>query len=800
MPERTEIFPFKRRLSFDGLVDFWRGLASNESSTKARFAGRLIEQVEEIEELRGPVEDLSILERHSDLLSELLSAAFPYARWEDWVMGAILPFKLETIYATPSYRRLGLDRPESWFDNMMAMGSRLTPEEMDHGKSMNAYHVILKKFYGADAGFIFPMVYQYQEEESKLEQFYKIHIDTRFVECVVKGDLPELDAETLETLMNHPMDLDLWKSHLPPELFSFQGFAIVTLVDVTTNEVHSLLKNTLLQKSALTSVETIEVIETHLRSLIRVPDLRIGIIGITSDSFEAMPKAKTVGRSLLMADGELPQCPSKDKSVYAEIFKVHEPVVVSNLESCEYCTGFEHKLREQNFRSLIVAPLMHNGRIIGLLELASEVANELTSFHRVQLMEVFSLFSSAMKRSLDEYEDRLAAIVKRQFTSIHPAVEWRFRQAAEKYLIAEQNNSPIEFEPIVFNDVYPLYGLSDIRNSSVSRNEAIQDDLLEQLGLALNVIVEASSQRPMPALDELGFRIGSFAGSLESGLTSDTEVNAIQFLKNDVEPLFHKLASFGPKVQEKIEAYKDKIDPQLGVLYNRRRDYETSVTMINDTIASFLDRQDAHAQRMFPHFFEKYKTDGVDYNIYVGDAIANGMEFDLLYLRNMRLWQLITMCGIVWELEAIAEYLPAPLSVAHLVLVQDVPISVRFRQDEKKFDVDGAYNARYEIVKKRIDKAEEKHSGVRITQPGHLSIVYSQAGEGREYRRYLEYLQAAGYVEAEPEELELEDLQGVNGLRALRVKVGPQAPDMEVRARPEVVLSQFPHPEKIRES
>ena len=46
-----------------------------------------------------------------------------------------------------------------------------------------------------------------------------------------------------------------------------------------------------------------------------------------------------------------------------------------------------------------------------------------------------------------------------------------------------------------------------------------------------------------------------------------------------------------------------------------------------------------------------------------------------------------------------------PLEVAHLILVQHMPMAIRFRFDEKRFDIDGAYNMRYEIVKKRIDKA-----------------------------------------------------------------------------------------------
>jgi hypothetical protein len=45
--------------------------------------------------------------------------------------------------------------------------------------------------------------------------------------------------------------------------------------------------------------------------------------------------------------------------------------------------------------------------------------------------------------------------------------------------------------------------------------------------------------------------------------------------------------------------------------------------------------------------------------------------------------------------------------------------------DEKRFDVDGAYNSRYEVIKKRIDKAYIKNTTERITQPGKICIVYS---------------------------------------------------------------------------
>jgi hypothetical protein len=158
--------------------------------------------------------------------------------------------------------------------------------------------------------------------------------------------------------------------------------------------------------------------------------------------------------------------------------------------------------------------------------------------------------------------------------------------------------------------------------------------------------------------------------------------------------------------------------------------------------------------------------------MYVGASLLeDGAAYDPLYLKNLRLWQLMVSCGIALRAEQIRERLPVPLETTHLVLVQHAPLAIRFRFDEKRFDVDGAYDIRYEIVKKRIDKALIKGTAERVTQPGRIAIIYSQPTEAVEYRAYIEYLQSLGYLARGIEELELEELQGVYGLRALRVTV-----------------------------
>jgi hypothetical protein len=179
---------------------------------------------------------------------------------------------------------------------------------------------------------------------------------------------------------------------------------------------------------------------------------------------------------------------------------------------------------------------------------------------------------------------------------------------------------------------------------------------------------------------------------------------------------------------------------------------------------------------MFPHYFEKQKTDGVDYQIYVGPSLLEDGRFDPFCLKNLRLWQLMLTCGIAVRAHQLRNRLPVPLETTHLILVQHTPRSIRFRFDEKRFDVDGAYDMRYEIVKKSIDKAVVEGTSDRVTQPGKIAIIYSQSPEGREYRGYIEYLQNLGYLTSEVEELDLGELQGVQGLRALRVAVALENP------------------------
>jgi hypothetical protein len=385
---------------------------------------------------------------------------------------------------------------------------------------------------------------------------------------------------------------------------------------------------------------------------------------------------------------------------------------------------------------------------------------------------VLPLFSVAVKRSMDELHSRVESFIKEQFTAIHPVVEWRFRKAVMATMDrGEAERGAAEMEPIVFRDVHPLYAVSDIRGSSTHRAWAIQADLLTQLGLAREVLRAAHEARPLPILDQLTHRIDGHVAEIEVTLRSGDELGVMSFLKGDVEPLFDHLQTFGSSVRERVDAYRQAVDPGIGLVYARRKEFDESVTMINEAVSSYIDLEEQAAQGMFPHYFEKQKTDGVDYTIYLGGALREDNGFDPLYLKNLRLWQLMVACGVALRVERLKTRLPVTLDITNLILIQHAPLSIRFRFDEKRFDVDGAYNVRYEIIKKRIDKAIIRGTTERLTQPGKIALVYSHATEAAEWREYIEYLQRLGYLTRDVEELELDELQGAQGLRALRVTV-----------------------------
>jgi hypothetical protein len=193
--------------------------------------------------------------------------------------------------------------------------------------------------------------------------------------------------------------------------------------------------------------------------------------------------------------------------------------------------------------------------------------------------------------------------------------------------------------------------------------------------------------------------------------------------------------------------------------------------VINEKINQYLVNNLNELQKVFPRYFEKFRTDGVEYDIYLGQSIAPYKTFTPEIVKHMRLWQLKSMAEIGKITRNLRSQLSKPLQTTQLIFVHSSPITIAFRNDEKRFDVEGAYSVRYEMVKKRIDKVLIKDTDERLTQPEKIALIYFSQQEEDEYLEYIRQLQLERYLTHDVELLDLEDLEGVRGLKAIRVGI-----------------------------
>ena len=763
-------FPFQTVLSLEPLLADWQARETESNAGIARLARMIGEQVAESPWAQHTITDLDQLESAEgcDLLGTLMLAAFPPASFDTDIAGAIPPFQRRSFYHTPRFAEVLLNKDQS-----IKQPLNIDVPTMDVYLERAAYLHVLREVYQVELPLSLNIIFTVPDYSIGLYRHYGVNFNSNFVRVRVVGERPELNAEQIERLTHQRHRREVWHELLPPEHFVLEGFNILQLTDVTETEILSELKYDLLERDVLQASDRLEQIQEKLRVLFARPTLQLGIAAYDEKKQAFVDFGRKINHSFLTKQMLSQSLTSGFNQLYARLLHERKPLVLPDVA---HAANLPDELRQQilslGIRSAILALLPYGNDTVGLLELGSSEVDDLDEFNMELVSQFVPLFAVAVKRNAEDMQTRIQAVIKEKFTAIHPTMEWRFTDAARNLLSKQdEGNRNAEIEAIVFQDVYPLHGSSDIRSSSIARNEAIQGDLIEHLTLANKVLKKASDYQALPILDELKFYISKHLRRLRQGVISGDEVSIYESLKTEVEPLFEYLAQNTPELRPVITTYWDNIDPGLGILYKRRQAFEQSVTLINDTISDYLDEEEDKAQRMFPHYYQRLRTDGVEHNIYVGASLVENKPFDLVFLKNLRLWQLLAMVEVTRRTAALKPTLPVPLDTTQLILIHSQSLSIRFRQDERQFDVDGAYNIRYEIIKKRIDKATVENTGERLTQPGYLALIYAQAREAVEYLEYIDYLQDRGMLEPGVEELQLEELQGVKGLLALRVKV-----------------------------
>jgi hypothetical protein len=759
--------PFVSKLSFVPLIRMIEEkIQSSDQPAAKAIAQTILEQLHKTPLFLDTIDDEEVAKTYPEVIDLLMMMVVPPAARQSQMIKVSAPFAMSPIFCTPNLKSMMEAKKANYVFNQSL-------DIIYCAMVVNACSLILNKYYGQHLNVETPIGISIQPTGEQLEKYYKVSMDAQFVDIKQIKPLKPLKQDDINQMLSNIYDIDLWLQNIPPENFEFQGLVVGNLIDITEENALSQLKFALLEKDAVVEQSKVNHLQSLLRTYFNQADLKLGITAIDFPVENAVAHKYKIRFDFLSEEQANLITPENSNSIYEKACRFKEVLLIEDLEAISSKTPIEEGLLEMGIRSIIVAPLFNKDKqVIGLLEIGAPKPYQLHSFVELKFKEITGLFSMAVERSREEIDNRIEAIIREQYTAVHPSVEWKFIQTSYN-LLEKRDKDPknAQIDPIIFNNVYPLYAQADIVSSSEKRNQSIQADLVDNLQKVAIILEKGIAEYSFPLLNQMLMLVKRNMDNLLTDFNSNDESRIVEWIHTEIHPLLKDLRRKFPELTTLILNYFNYLDEDLGVVYRKRKAYEESVAMINNTISMYIDEQERLSQQILPHYFEKYKTDGVEYDMYVGQSLLNKHKFDMLHLKNLRLWQFKDMCEVTRIVEGMQTRLPVPLTTAQLIFAYTSPLSIRFMVDEKKFDVDGAYNVRYEILKKRIDKALIDGTNERLTQAGKVAIVYLQEKDKLEYLSYADFLQHEGYITDEIEDVKLSKLQGVHGLRALRFTV-----------------------------
>lgn len=759
-------YPFFISVSFDKVLKrYQKRLETEQNPITQTYIKSLLAFAQDHPELINGIAPEQ-LDHYKASTSVLLDDIFPNMLSENEIKAAAVPFEKKVFHKSTRLQSI-----------LKAAGKDYDFLPRDYNPDYNYLYacvLILNNYYGYKLDFFRPIYYDIPDKNGVIKT-YRLFINADFVEIKPTSKAIELDDAKVDELISNPHHIELWKQYFPEGSWEFRGFTLLNFTDITIDEQISDLKSILINRNLKTDVYVPQQLTTVFRNIFKIPDLEFGftLYNASKHKFEHINNDNI--SSFILGDIVAHDCSnSVCKQTLKTLFEDHEYFCISDVDAYAKATQnnqLSQNLLDHQFHSCILAPIAKGDVTIGVLEIVAHQKNQLNQINAIKLNDVLPYLYAAAERNKIEAEHRIKAVIQSKCTSIHSSVEWRFEEEAQQYIEAQDHHKHYNFKDIVFDDVYPLYGQIDIVSSSNERNMAIIADLKAQLQTLSAIFKSALDHQPISIFEQSIFRIEDFLKQIDSHFTADLEQQVANLIQDELSPVLQHIKDEIPEMRAMVSDYKKQVKPGKVLIYNKRDHYDFIVQRSNEQLAVDLDHYQKDAQAIFPHYFERYKTDGVEHNMYIGQSITKSKKFNPILLKNLRLWQLQVMCHLENKFYELQENSKHKLNAASLILAFNSTLAIRYRMDEKKFDVDGTYNARYEVIKKRIDKALIQGTQERATQKGKIVIVYTNEAIKTEYMKYISYLQKKKLLGKQVENVKLADVQGISGLKAIRVDV-----------------------------
>src|SRR5450432_155740 len=763
---------FKSVISFKKFIEFLKSNIKEGPAIKIPYFKWIIKKFKRYPELSR---EIQIREIHAfgEMLELISTCLLPLAADEKSLWALCSPLAPEIFYSTNGFHAL-----MECLKHPAVKNPKESPEsESEKILQDLQYGMVLEKIYELPYSKKTEWVRKFIDPDTGLDKYFLVNIDTRFVDIRPIDQLPVIDCSNLSSSSVWGEEFKKIKHMIPLNRFEASGFCVLTLTDVTAEHAVKEVAKLVIHNSHSDKRPLFEEVTHSLQTVVGSKDYQFGIVPFLTINDRPALMYDNFPYSIIVTACWNFEVSKKEFTKFRNEFSENPRMIVWSAKDgeSELPAMIGEAFRHAGISTYMMYPVFHNEQMTGFFEVGTKMDYPMLSEGQmVRLKPVLPIMTQLIQDIIARFNRSIENIIKEKFTSIQPAVQWKFNETAWHYLrdhSAENRNDSLE--NIIFKNLHPLYGAVDIKNSTILRNKALEKDYTIQL----NQLIESVSRlnyRAEPQLERILLNAKNWQEIILNPLTTQQEIRLSEFFNLDVQYELENLLHAEPETTEILIPYFQSTDEENGVAFENRRQLETSIKELNSVVNNFYETSSDNLQQIFPCYFEKFRTDGVEYDIYVGQSIAPKTPFEKTRLQEMKRWQLESMIKVVHLVNELSPDMVIPLQTTQLLFIHPQTIDITFRKDERKFDVEGAYNIRYHIIKKRIDKVLILDSNERLTQPEKIALVYFDNRDALEFKGFIHQLQEENLLLNDLEELELESLQGVDGLKALRVGVRMQ--------------------------
>ena len=362
-PSGPNRFSFECVLSLEPLIEFVREKLASGQWPANPVGDDLLTRLEQAPELRGNISDLAVLKKHQGILLRLMSLVFPAVAWDHEAFAAVVPFVLSPVMASPQFEDLFVHPPAGW-----EVRRNIDEATFLYGRTIKAYMFILDSLYGLKQRMDYPLALVVREEASGLERHFAIQLDFRFVKPEAVGEPIVLSEADLAFAREHIAQPEALRELLPPERFRLTGFTTMRAVEMTTFETISALSRDLIDQETVMSKAGFLRLQERLRTYFGRGDLVAGLAAVHQDQVMLLNVGCQLQDDGLFGQTNMVPLEYFKGSLFDKLAQDDQMMVIADVQQEPDLARLNTGYGESNIRSLMVAPLLYQGKFIGSLE------------------------------------------------------------------------------------------------------------------------------------------------------------------------------------------------------------------------------------------------------------------------------------------------------------------------------------------------------------------------------------------------------------------------------------------------